>query len=774
MRPQVNLVVRSPRARAFVGGVLGLALIVAGCTATSSSSAPEAQSPGEANAAPSAVEQSNLPAEDGYDLWLRYPTLRNVDRLAEARQVFQQLLGLQSSPTLDAAREELRRGVSGLLGQPFNAPLSPLLSIQEGPLEGGLWLGSLKGSAVLEGTPLAARLSEMPADGYLVQWAHLAGRKTLVVAGNTELGALYGVFALLQYVQQHKPLADIAIADAPHVQLRLLNHWDNLDRTVERGYSGKSLWDWDSLPQVVSPRYLDYARANASLGINGSVLTNVNANAEVLTEPYLEKVQAIAEVFRPYGIRTYLTARFSAPIEIGGLPTADPLDPAVAQWWADKTAEIYKRIPDFGGYLVKANSEGQPGPQDYKRSHAEGANMLASAVAPFGGVVMWRAFVYSEEVPSDRIRQAYDEFKPLDGSFLPNVLVQPKNGALDFQPREPFHPLLGAMPKTPLALELQITKEYLGQDTHLAYLGPMYEEVLQADTHAAGLGSTVAKVVDGSLHGHSRTAIAGVANIGSDRNWSGSHFNQANWFVYGRMAWDPNFSARKAAEQWVGLTFTPDEATVKVVADLMMQSHQTLVDYMTPLGLVHIMAAGHHYGPGPWVDTLGRPDWNSVYYHRADTGGLGFNRTKTGSAATEQYFPAVRDLFENRETVPDAYLLFFHRVGWQETMKSGRSLWHELVHRYSLGVAAARAQAAQWQQVRLQVDVKRFDEIAEFLNIQAKEAQWWRDANLRYFEQFSRQRIPEQYEQPLHPLSHYRNLPCPADRDRPRCPAVYQ
>ena len=419
----------------------------------------------------------------------------------------------------------------------------------------------------------------------------------------------------------------------------MLNHWDNLDRTVERGYAGFSLWDWHKLPDYLDPRYTDYARANASLGINGTVLTNVNANATSLLPEYLAKAAALAAVFRPYGIRVYLTARFSAPVEIGGLKTADPLDPVVAGWWKRKADEIYALIPDFGGFLVKANSEGQPGPQDYGRTHADGANMLADALAPHGGVVLWRAFVYSNDVPEDRAKQAYGEFQPLDGRFRPNVLVQVKNGPIDFQPREPFHPLFGAMPKTPLMMELQITKEYLGFATHLAFLGPLFEEALRADTHAKGEGSTVAKVIDGSLHGYATTGIAGVANVGTDRNWCGGVFACANWYAFGRLAWDHTLTSDRVADEWVRLTFGNDPALVAPVKEMMLGSREAVVDYMTPLGLVHLMAEGHHYGPGPWVSTARRADWNSVYYHRADANGIGFDRTASGSNAVAQYFP---------------------------------------------------------------------------------------------------------------------------------------
>jgi len=584
---------------------------------------------------------------------------------------------------------------------------------------------------------------------------------------------LYGAFHLLRLLQTYHPLRDLAVVSAPRIKLRLLDHWDNLDRSVERGYAGLSLWDWSRLPDSLDPRYRDYARANASLGINGTVLTNVNADARVLAPEFLVKVAALANLFRPYGIRVYLTARFSAPIELGGLATADPLDPAVRAWWRRKVNEIYRVVPDFGGFLVKANSEGQPGPQDYKRTHADGANALAEALAPHGGVVMWRAFVYSNQVPTDRVRQAYDEFTPLDGAFRENVLIQVKNGPLDFQPREPFHPLFGAMPRTPLMLELQITKEYLGQDTHLVFLGSLFEEVLDADTYARGEGSTVGRVVDGSLHGYARTGIAGVANIGTDRNWTGSHFNQASWYAFGRLAWDHTLSSGEVAEEWIRMTFVNEPAVVARIRDIMLESREAVVHYMTPLGLAHIMAAGHHYGPGPWV-ARGRADQTSVYYHRADTLGLGFDRTASGSGALEQYYPPVRRRWASRDSVPDALLLWFHRVRWSERLGSGRTLWEELVHEYSAGVDSVRSMARQWSTLGGAIDEARFRDVAAFLAIQQREAQWWRDAAIAYFQTFSRQPVPPGYAPPAHRLEYYMQLRCPADRQKPRCDAIQE
>ncbi len=708
----------------------------------------------------------DLPDEDGSDLWLRYPAVPLEGLRALYQAALNHVVVDGQSATLDIAEAELVRGLGGLTASEVTVAAAPTG-------DGAVVLGS-PGSSIVDSLGVAGDVAALGPEGYLVAETETTdGQRVIAVLGNTDIGVLYGSYALLRHVQSHKPLAGLSISSSPKVQHRLLNHWDNLDGSVERGYAGRSLWNWSALPGTLSPRYEDYARANASIGINGTVLTNVNANAQVLTADYLDKVAALADVFRPYGIVVYLTARFSAPIEIGGLSTADPQNASVQQWWASKADEIYQRIPDFGGFLVKANSEGQPGPQDYGRSHADGANMLADALAPHDGIVMWRAFVYAEDSPVDRIREAYDEFKPLDGQFAPNVLVQPKNGPLDFQPREPFHPLFGGMPQTPLTLELQITKEYLGQDTHLAYLGPLYEEVLQADTYADGAGSTVARVVDGSVHGYLTTAMAGVANIGSDTNWSGSHFNQANWYVYGRMAWDPDLTAEGIAEEWIRQTLSNDPLVVAPVTQMMMDSRQALVNYMTPLGLVHIMATDHHYGPGPWVSDLGRAEWNPVYYHRADGQGIGFDRTAAGSGAVEQYFDPVAQQFGSRDSVPEDFLLFFHHVGWQETTSSGRTVWEELVHRYSVGVDSMGAIRDAWATVDGLVDGERFAAIDEYLEIQHYEARWWRDACLTYFADVGNLQIPAGYAQPANSLSFYTGLNCPPNVTKPRCDQVY-
>lgn len=689
-------------------------------------------------------------AEDGYDLWLRYRPLEAAQQM-RYRPLATAIVSEEADPTIDRIAAELNTALGGMLGvaPPAHRDVLPA-------------------GAILFGTPKSPRIAglnlplhTLGREGYLIRSVRIDGKPVTVIAGNTSVGALYGAFRIIRLVQMGEPIDRLNIADKPRLDLRLLNHWDNLDRHVERGYAGQSIWDWQKLPGFADPRYTDYARANASIGINGTVLNNVNSNADILTEPFLKKVAKLADIFRPYGIRVYLSARYSAPIEIGGLKTADPLDPQVAAWWKAKTDEVYRHVPDFGGYLVKANSEGQPGPQDYRRSHADGANMLAAAVEPHGGIVMWRAFVYANEKPEDRAKQAYSEFQPLDGKFADNVIVQVKNGAIDFQPREPFHPLFGAMPKTPLMMEFQITKEYLGFATHLVYLGSLWEEVLRADTHRPRKGTTVADILDTPVRRGASTGIAGVANIGSDRNWSGSQFDQANWYAYGRLAWNPDQSAATIAGDWSRMTWGNDPALTKSITGMMMRSHQAVVDYMTPLGLNHLMATGHHYGPGPWVDDLERRDWNPTYFHAADAGGIGFDRTRTGSNAVAQYARPVANRFASLKTVGDDYLLWFHHVPWDHRMASGRTLWDELVVRYDRGIGEVDAMRSSWAALSAQVDPRRHAEVGDFLSIQREEAQWWRDACIAYFASLSKRPLPAGHAAPPQPLDYYKAIRTP-------------
>lgn len=693
-------------------------------------------------------------AEDGYRLWLRYDPITDSDIKNGYANAIKYIVKDSSSPTFQVATEELTTALSGLLQRQYSVQNTITKS-------GGIVLATRDQLEKFRLGNLKSRVEGLSDEGFLVVTTEVNNQKCIVIAANSDVGVLYGAFHFIQLIQANKNITSLDISSAPKIKHRILNHWDNLDRTVERGYAGFSLWDWHKLPDYIDPRYKDYARANASIGINGSVLTNVNSNAQILTEHYLAKVAALADVFRPYGVKVYLTARFSAPVEIGKLPTADPLDPAVKEWWKNKIDEIYKHIPDFGGFVVKANSEGQPGPQNYKRSHADGANLLAEALAPHNGIVMWRAFVYDNEVPEDRAKQAYTEFKALDGKFKDNVMVQVKNGPIDFQPREPFHPLFGALPHTPVNMEFQLTQEYLGYATHLVYLAPLFKECLDADTYAKGKGSFVYKVIDGSLYNHKLTGMAGVANIGNDRNWTGHPFAQANWFAFGKLAWDPTSTSADIADQWIRMTFSNDKLVVESLKKMMLASREITVQYMTPLGLHHIMGWDHHYGPGPWIKDKPRADWTSVYYHKADEQGIGFDRTETGSDALSQYAPEVRQLYGNIKTCPEEYLLWFHHVAWDYKMKSGRTLWEELCHKYYQGADSVKWMQETWNSIEGKVDRDRFNQVKSFLAIQHKEAVWWRNACVLYFQTFSKKEIPSGLPKPDKSLSYYESLQFP-------------
>ncbi|HEY6955014.1 MAG TPA: alpha-glucuronidase family glycosyl hydrolase [Flavisolibacter sp.] len=711
-------------------------------------------------------------ADDGYRLWLRYDKITDYNLLQQYRRQVSSLLFYGNSPTLAVAKEELKTGLKGLLDKTIADVASPT----EGTV-----IAFTRGSAKAPVSAVALDYNTLGKEGFLIKSITTNGKKIIIITGNSDIGVLYGVFNFLRLLQTYKDIGKLNITSSPKIQNRVLDHWDNLNRTVERGYAGISIWNWHTLPDYIDQRYIDYARANASIGINGSVLTNVNANALVLTHDYLVKVKALADVFRPYGIRVYLTAKFSAPVEIGGLKTADPLDTSVQTWWKKKADEIYSLIPDFGGFLVKANSEGQPGPQTYNRSHADGANMLADAVAPHGGIIMWRAFVYDVRVQktnenfdssksessagsiasADRFKQAYNEFKPLDGKFRENVIIQVKNGPIDFQPREPFSPLFGAMRQTPVAMELQLTMEYLGQGTHLVYEGPLFKEVLSADTYAEGKGSTVAKVIDGSLFNYSITAIAGVSNIGNERDWTNNPFGQSTWYAFGMLAWDHDLSASQIADEWIRQTFSNESTVVNTIKGIMLTSREAVVNYMTPLGLHHIMATGHHYGPGPWVDNLGRADWNPAYYHKADAYGIGFNRTATGSNALAQYQPQVQAQWSDSNTCDEKYLLWFHHVSWSHKMKDGKTLWNELCTKYQQGVDSVRWMQRAWNTLENKIDEERYKQVKMFLTIQEKDAEWWRNACLLYFQTYSRMPLPAGVEKPGHSLEYYKSLRFP-------------
>jgi len=700
------------------------------------------------------VLNSSAQSVGGYDLWLGYPKIEDPAVLSEYQKYTKSIFFNSRGAVLETAQKELLRAVEGLLGQQPN--MHDSLSLLN-----TMWVSRKMNLGKDIANALKADFERIGNEGFIIKSVTVKDKSILLITANEDIGILYGVFKLLQLMKMHKPLEGIDIVDAPKTELRMLNHWDNLDRTVERGYAGFSLWNWQKLPEYIDPRYEDYARANASIGINATVLTNVNANALVLTSAYLEKVAALAKVFRPYGIKVYLTARFSAPIEIGGLNTADPLDKDVIKWWKDRVEKIYKFIPDFGGFLVKANSEGQPGPQNYGRSHVDGANMLADALRPFNGIVIWRAFVYSEKDATDRAKQAYNEFVPYDGKFQDNVLVQVKNGPIDFQPREPFHPIFGAMPNTPLVMEFQITQEYLGFSSHLVFLPQLFEEVLDAETYRKGENATVAKVVDGSLFKNKISGMAGVANIGTDLNWTGHPFAQGNWYGYGRLAWNPYLSSESIAEEWLRLTYSNDSGFLEPVKTMMTASREAVVNYMTPLGLHHLMDTGHHYGPGPWVSDLSRPEWNPTYYHKADKEGIGFDRTPTGSDATSQYAPEIAEIFNAPETCPEEYLLWFHHLPWDYRLKDGLILWDAIALNYQKGVDQVEEMIGSWEQAKRYISDDQYNEVRMLLEIQLKEAKWWRNACLLYFQTFSGRDIPPGVELPSENLEFYKSLKFP-------------
>lgn len=635
-------------------------------------------------------------AEDGSRLWLRQTPVNQAS-----------VCCLVTSPTLTVAREELA----------------------------ALWKGG-EVDLQLCADETHRRLGK---EGYTIRTSE--GKTVLEAA--TEQGLLYATYHLLRLQAEGADCTRLDIQEKPAFDIRVLNHWDNLDGTIERGYAGRSLWKWEDLTDSVSARYREYARANASVGINGTVLNNVNASPEILSADYLQKVRKLADVFRPYGIKVYLSVNFASPMKLGGLSTADPLDEEVARWWKEKVQEIYGLIPDFGGFLVKANSEGQPGPCDYGRTHAEGANMLAEALKPYGGIVMWRAFVYSPS-DADRAKQAYLEFQPLDGRFRDNVMVQVKNGPIDFQPREPYSPLFGAMPHTPLMVEFQITQEYLGHSNHLAYLATMWNEFYRY------------------VQPSSLKRVAGVVNVGDHVNWCGHDFAQANWYAYGRLAWNPDLSAEEIAREWLAQTFTTDRRFVEPMTQVMMESREAVVDYMMPLGLHHIFAWGHHYGPEPWCEVPGaRADWLPSYYHQADKEGLGFDRSRTGSDAVSQYPDSLARVFDSLEQCPEEYLLWFHHVNWNQKLRSGRSLWDELCYKYQKGVDEVRAFQRIWKDMQPYVDAERYQAVAERLDIQARDAVWWKDACLEYFRTFSKKKYPEGVEPPVFTLKELKKVKLP-------------
>lgn len=619
-----------------------------------------------------------------------------------------------------------------------------------------LWLGDIRAVTAAPNSVLLDQYDpELGDEGFRIR---MNEKKEYEVQANTGAGLMYGTYHLKRLIDCGEMDPAKEIVEVPAFRYRVLNHWDNPNGTVERGYAGRSLWKWDELPGKIRPEYEEYARANASIGINGTVLNNVNADACMLTREYLEKVRVLADIFRPYGIKVYLSLNFAAPKHLAGLKTSDPLDKDVIKWWNDKVAEIYSMIPDFGGFLVKANSEGQSGPQDYGRTHADGANMIADAVKPYGGIVMWRAFVYAAE-SKDRAKQAVEEFMPLDGQFRDNVIIQIKNGPIDFQPREPFSPLFGQLEHTNVMSEMQITQEYLGHSNHMVYLHPMWKECLDSDTYQEGEGSTVAAITLGKVHGNTQySAIAGVTNIGDSVNWCGHQMAQVNWYAFGRMAWNPDLSSEQIVNEWLKQTFTTDRKFVEPVAKMLLESREACVKYEMPMGLHHTFKGPDHYGPGPW-DRSSRPDWEPAYYHKAAADGVGFDRTsKTGTDAVSQYHEPLKSLYDNVETCPENLLLWFHHLPWDYKMSDGHTLWEKLCYTFEEGIQEARGFIKTWEKAGKYVDSYRYQCIYDRLVRQAKDAIWWRDATMLYFQQYSGMEIPSDCTQPQHTLDELRRF----------------
>lgn len=676
----------------------------------------------------------SLKAENGYDLWLRYVKITDNSLRTEYKSSAAQVVVEGTSSVMKAVNSELVRGINGLLDQV--TPNQELV-----PSDGAIVAGTPSNSSIIKSLELTL---DRNTDAYKIISTKYNGHAIIAIASSGETGVLYGAFHLLRLMQTGRSLSDLAVSESPKIKMRILNHWDNLNGTIERGYAGSSIWKWSALPGTIDKRYTDYARACASVGINGAVLNNVNADAAILNDTYLPKVKALADVFRAYGIKVYLSANFAAPQKIGGLGTADPMNASVMSWWKKKCDDIYRIIPDFGGFLVKANSEGQPGPKTYNRTHADGANCLADAIASHDGVVIWRAFVYDDAIDTDRMKRAYKEFKPLDGKFRSNVIIQAKNGPFDFQPREPVHPLFGGLTSTHVGGEFQITKEYLGQSIHLVYLAPYWKEVLDFDTYSKGSGSTVGKVLDGSVFNDTISCLSGVANIGSDMNWCGHHFDQANWYSFGRLAWNHSLSANEIADEWIKMTWGWDNNLVATVKKMMAGSREACVNYMDPLGLGGIFKYDHHYGPDPGYNKdQTHPDWNSVYWHKADNNGVGYNRTTGGSDFVSQYYPENKAKYNSMSSCPVEYLCWFFHVPWGQVLSTGKTFWNELCFRYYDGLHYVGVMdSIQWPSVSTYIDAQRYSEVKQKLDTHYRDARAWRDTCTNYFAKFSKMPIP--------------------------------
>lgn len=672
---------------------------------------------GAAGAAP-----PNPADESGYDLWLRYREVERPDQLRTYRRALTHVVVPGKPGQLEAsAATELKNGLTGLLGQQVRDRAAPTG-------DGAVIIGTPDTSALIAENVGRSELDRLGPEGYVLRTRRVQGTNAILVASSGARGVLYGAFHLLRLVQTRQRIDQLDITERPANPLRLANHWDNLDRTVERGYAGPSIFHWDELPEL-RPRYTDYARALASVGVNGTVVNNVNASPDILSSERLPGLAALAGVLREWGVTFYLSANFASPMVLGGLDTADPLDPGVQAWWQDKIDEIYSHIPDFGGFLVKANSEGQPGPLEYGRTHADGANLFASALQAHDGIVMWRAFIH-DGVPETWVHLAYETFKPLDGRFADNVVVQIKNGPQDFKPREPVHPLFGAMPNTNSMLELQVTQEYTGQSTHLCYLVPMWKEVYDFDTHANGAGTTVATIVDGSAHDYSHSGVAGVMNIGSDDNWTGHHLAAANTHGYARLAWNPALGTDELAEEWVRMTFGSNARVVKVLTSMLTSSWRIYENYTTVLGVAGYYDASNNFDPSPAT---------GVGWHHSDAEGMGYDRTvATGAGYTAYYHEPVFEMFESLETCPEELLLFFHHVPYSYRLQTGKTVIQHIYDSHFEGLEDAERLRRLWRAFTPMVDERRHEETLERFDWQIDHATQWRDALVSYYFELTR------------------------------------
>ncbi|WP_084678263.1 alpha-glucuronidase family glycosyl hydrolase [Actinopolymorpha alba] len=661
--------------------------------------------------------------EDGHELWLRYRLVDDARLLTSYRRALTHVVVPDGGKVLGSAVDELCRGLSALTGRTVPREQAP-------SGDGALIVGTPESSRFVADAVEPDVLRGLGPEGYVLLRRQIGGRDAILVAGNAERGALYGAFHLLRLLQTHESLTTLDVVERPANPLRLANHWDNLDRSVERGYAGQSIWHWEELPEIL-PHYVTYARALASLGMNGTVVNNVNANSAFLSTEMLRQLTGLADVLRAWGVNFYLSANFACPITLGGLPTADPFDEDVQAWWRDKAVEIYDLIPDFGGFLVKADSEGQPGPLTYGRTHADGANLLARAVEPHGGIVMWRAFVHDFD-PRTWAHKSYQTFTPLDGAFADNVVLQIKNGPIDFQVREPVHPLFGALPRTNSMLELQITQEYTGQSTHLCYLVPMWKEVYDFDTHAAGAGTTVADIVAGTTYDRRQGGVAGVMNVGSDVDWTRHQLAAANTHGFGRLAWNPRLDPAQVAEEWVRMTFGSHPQVVQVLTRMLLRSWEIYESYTSPLG-VGFMIAGDHFTPNP----EGNAPWN-----QANSEGTGFDRTvATGIGYTGLYHPPVARVFESLVTCPDELLLFMHHVPYTHRLHSGSTVIQHIYDSHFDGLDDAERLRRQWRSLGSRIDERRYAEILGRFDRQVEHATLWRDSIVSYY--FERSRIPD-------------------------------